>query len=396
MNVLFVSRINFLNLTPPCKQAHKNDVSYGLRMQKPITSDTVSFKGLRFDKILEGSATKTNERLTTSATIYMDILESIAMKLKNFGVSFDRDYCEPNAIKSAKSVISKIKRSKTFIIPDRIRGTLYCKNIYDLSVLFNQILPELKKRGYEVALTEVPIQDALKRGYIPKADELEKGSVIYPDVDIRLDNTLVQAEALPDNMKYSLGKPQPSGYEDVQIRLKKTAGSNSNTLHELIIIVGPKYAEAKHDESDRIYSYIRQFKELYLINTGKNDDETMAKLKRYMDLISKVFSTEITQKIYENAKSADIYGIVKPMPISLNDDDESILTSYYDDIEKITKEYYKKMIEAKAKTPKVQERLKKEKNEDMAKLALIRQGLTEAYDFYKDYPNKTNTKKKKK
>lgn len=392
MQVLQINPISIINQTQ-IKQSQYCNV-FGLRMQNTIKQDTVSFRGaVKFEQFVEKTAQKNNEKLLEPATIYMDILESIAMKLSYLGVSFDRDYCEPNAIKSAKSVVSKIKRAKTFLIPDRIRGTLFCKNIYDLSIIFNNILPELAKRGYSIADTEVPLQDALKRGYIPNQEEISRGSVIYPDVDIRLDNTLVQAEALPENLKYSLSKPQPSGYEDVQIRLKKSTGYGNNTLHELIIIIGPKYAEVKHDESAKIYNYTRQFKELNIFN--RSNDETVALIKRYTDLISKMFSTEISQKIYENAKSCDIYGIKEPMPISLNEDDEKILTDYYDSIEKHTKEYYKKAIEAKFKNEKAKKILKKEKQEDMERLALIRKGLTDAVDFYRNQYNKPNDKKKK-
>lgn len=394
MQVMQINPISFINQIK-MKQLQCG-TSLGLKMQEPLKQDTISFEGsVKFEQFVEKTAQKNNEKLLAPATIYMDILESIAMKLQNLGVSFDRNYCEPNAIKSAKSVISKIKRSKTFIIPDRIRGTLFCKNIYDLSILFNNILPELAKRGYNIASTEVSIQDALRRGYIPNDEELSRGFVIYPDMDIRLDNIFVQAEALPENMKYSLSKPQPSGYEDIQIRFKKTNGIKNDVLHELIIIVGSKYAEAKHDESNMIYNYTRQFKELNLFNKSKNSDETIAMIKRYTDLITKIFSTEISQKVYENAKSYDIFGIKTPMPISLSGEDEKILTGYYDSIEKLTKEYYKKTIEEKSKNEKVQNTLKKERKEDLERLANIRKGLTEAVDFYRNQYNKTSSSKKK-
>ena len=401
MQVLPVFKTNLLNNTLPInRSADYSTTGFGIRMAKPLEKDTVSFKAyVKFEKILETTADKTNQKLLATATIYMDVLESIAMKLKDYGVSFDRKYCEPNAIKSAKSVVSKIKRAKTFKIPDRIRGTLYSKNIYDLSILINHILPELEKRGYIVAQTETSLEEAIKRGYKPNANEIKKGEVLCPDIDIRLDNELLNTEALPKNLEYYVGKPQASGYEDIQIRLLLQKGlehrsSVNNTLHELIILVGPEYAKTKHDESDKIYNYIRQFKELNIYNNSRTNSETISLIKRYIELISKMFSTEISQKVYENAKNFDIYGIKKAMPISLSEDDEKTLTGYYDSLEKLTKEYYK-VLESKSKSEKSKEILNKQRKEDQERLAIIRKGLTDAVDFYKNKYNKQNTTKKK-
>lgn len=401
MNILSINRINTQDHNSYWQRTNSNRLSYGLKLQAPLKADTVSFGcTVKFDKILESTAEKNNQKLLETATVYMDILESIAMKLGGAGVSFDRAYSEPNSIKSAESIVSKIKRSKTFKIPDRIRGTIYCKKIYDLSVLFDQILPELEKRGYIISDAEIPLKEAMKRGYKPSDEEIKRGEIIYPDVDIRLNRASTNASSLPENLKYSLSEPQSSGYEDIQIRLtKKDAAKKTSmqqkTLHELIILTGPEYARTKHYESEKIYSYTRQFKELNIFNNGKEDDETILLIKGYKDIVLKMFSTEITQKLYENAKSQDIYGIVKTMPISLSSDDEKTLTECYDEMERLTKKYYKDMIETKAKSEKARETFMAEKKEDLERLAEVRKGLTEAIEFYKNYPASANDTKKK-
>ncbi len=395
MQILKINPITIFNQ----QQARRADYSrpYGLRMQKPIEKDTVSFKGtVKFENFIEKTVANNNKNLSEIATIYMDVLESIATKLKDFGVSFDREYCEPNAIKSVPAVLSKMKRQKTFKILDRVRATLYCKNIYDLSILFYKILPELAKRGYIVAYTEMPLQQAIIRGYTPNEDEIKNNEAMCPDVDIRLDRALLQTDALPLGVIHFIGKPQMSGYEDIQIRLIKQGPKklqlSKNPFHELIILTGPEYAKTKHEESKRIYSYTRQFKELHIFNHANS--ETLELIKRYTDLISKIFSTEISQKIYENAKNYDIFGIKKRMPISLSTDDEKILTSYYDSIEKLTKEYYKTMISAKSKNEKAKHTLEVEKKEDLERLAVIRKGLSDAVEYYRNYPYDKKENKK--
>lgn len=406
MNILPVNRITAPNYNLYNSQNIGYNRSYGLQLQKPLAADTVSFKcAVKFDKILETNAAKNNEKLKIPAKNYMAVLQAVATDLRDYGVSFDRLRCEPNSIKSAKSVVSKIKRSKTFIVPDRIRGTLYCKNIYDMSVLFNKILPALEEYGYYVRDTEIPVEEAMKRGYKPSPEEIKRGIVNYPDIDIRLkdddeDNPIKNIESIPDDKKCCLGKPQSSGYEDIQIRLEKIDDTQTDLKkhrkqkfwHELIILTGEEYDKTKHDESEHIYAYTRQFQELNIYN---KDFEDIAELKRYISLIRKTFSNEITQNVYENAKSRDMLGITEALAISITEKNEKSLTECYDEIENITKRYYKEQIETKAKTEKSKQTLEQERDEDIARLAEIRKGLTEAIEFYKNYPASADGKKKK-
>ena len=65
----------------------------------------------------------------------LDTTESIALALDKFGVSFSREYCKKGILKKVDSCIDKMIRSGSIGIQDRIRTTLFSKNIYDLSIL---------------------------------------------------------------------------------------------------------------------------------------------------------------------------------------------------------------------------------------------------------------------
>ena len=147
-----------------------------MKLAKPLSKDTVSFGcKTRIADFAKESVKKDELRLRRLATTYLDILESVAIKLKDFGVSFDRAYCEKNPVKSADSYVSKLVRAGS--VPDQIRATLYVKNPYDLSVLNDHILPELEKRDFIIAKTQMKIEDLMKRGYIP--DSTKKGKKTY-------------------------------------------------------------------------------------------------------------------------------------------------------------------------------------------------------------------------
>ncbi|MCQ2744190.1 MAG: hypothetical protein MJ230_05280 [bacterium] len=363
--------------------------NFGLKMEKPLLADTVSFKAKNtMLNFFEKQAAVNNSKLVGEATVYMDTLEAIANKLKDSGVSFNREYCEPNAIKSATSVVSKIIRAGVLKVPDRIRGTLYFSDIYNLNTLINKILPEFSKRGYVIAEVPMSIEESMKRGKMPTDEDIKKGYVLLPDMDLRLAGIAEKRNQLPENLKYSLGNPQPSGYEDIQIRFSKINDNvkrkKNENLHELIILIGPNYAQTKHDESEKIYKYTRCFKELNIFNKKDSNNIAIEKIKRYSDLVTKLFSTEITQKVYENAKNHDMYGISKEMPISLSKADEATLTNYYDAIESLTKDYYNAILSKKSNNKSYVARIKNERQADLEKLAWIRQGLTDAVDFYKN------------
>ena len=50
----------------------------------------------------------------------MDSLQAVATELEPYGISFCRTYCEENAVKSPQSQVSKMERSKSFDILDKM------------------------------------------------------------------------------------------------------------------------------------------------------------------------------------------------------------------------------------------------------------------------------------
>ena len=155
----------------------KNSAMTMPRYNNALTCDTVSFGnsiskgGATIADHLEAQVAASAERLLRIATTYLDIVESVAINLKDKGFSFDRAYCELNPVKSPKSYASKVVRSGSFKVPDTIRTTLYCNNPYDLDNLFKYLLPEMEKRGYVIPEIEETVENLMKRGYIPTAEE---------------------------------------------------------------------------------------------------------------------------------------------------------------------------------------------------------------------------------
>ena len=173
---------------------------------RPLNQDTVSFQGNIAKKAvstvsehLKAQIAADSPRLRRIATTYLDVLESVATKLKDKGFSFDREYCELNPVKSPESYTSKVVRSGSFKVPDTIRATLYCDNPYDLSKLVEGLLPEMEQRGYVLAKTEMSLKDLMKRGYIPTTKELANPEMekTIPDIDIRLVDVSEQFGILP-------------------------------------------------------------------------------------------------------------------------------------------------------------------------------------------------------
>lgn len=313
-----------------------NNVSNSNAIVKPryahaLDRDTVCFTA-KFSDFVTKSVSQNQERLQRIATTYLDTLEVVASRLKEHGFSFDRAYCELSPVKSPESYTSKIIRSKTFKVPDSIRATLYCNDAYNLDNL-NCLFAEMKKRGYVLVDTEMSVKDLMKRGYIPTEKEAlnpENAIKLVPDLDIRLDNVVDQISKLPPELKYSVGKPQKSGYEDIQMRFVRDFDKKPNpTQHELLILFGPEYAKAKHMESEKVYSLLRQFNELHLKPSDSVAGSNEAKANRYMDLIQQMFRGKVSEKLFMNAKNKDLYDLPDTVNISFSDMDKVMLQNYF-------------------------------------------------------------------
>lgn len=322
------------------------------KIVQSLDRDTVSFtSSAKISDFMTKSVAENLKRMERIATTYLDVLESVASKLKDDGVSFDRVYCELNPVKSPESYVSKIVRSGDLKVPDAIRATLYVKDPYDLSILTEKILPEMQKRGYVIADTKMSITDLIKRGYIPSEHEAKNPTLekVVPDLDIRLDDVSEQVTKLDPQYRYCIGKPQKSGYEDIQMRFVREQDKKKNpVLHELIILFGPNYSHAKHVESNRVYKHLREFDELHIRPEEAPITDDKLKASRYIELIRKMFRGKISEKLFLNAKNKDLYDISDEVPISFSDTDINILEGYFKGLtDKISAFYRKEKAAAK-------------------------------------------------
>ena len=353
MRILPVNNFKFEGPSAAAKQG-KNLQYFSPVMGYRLNSDTISFKrGNRIADIVEHNIAQDTNRLNNIATVYLDVLESVAAKLKDLGVTFDRSYCEKNPVKSPKSYTSKIMRSGSFKVPDTIRATMYIKDLYDLSILREHLLPELKKRGYSLSQIEMPLNTLKKRGYVPKVNDTNANQVKVPDLDIRLENPGNFFADLESEYRYLLSNPQKSGYEDIQLRLVSSMDNPKKQVqHELLILFGPHYAKAKEFESANVYDHLRKFKELYVkINTEEKNCYSKA-IDKYIDCIEKMFRENVSQKLYRNAKNKDLNRNKKDIPITFTEDDIQAFELYFRELNNKVMDYYNKAKVGKTKSQK--------------------------------------------
>ncbi len=397
--------MNIQFLTPKIiSYSNKADI----KRNRPVTSsnltdlnrDTVSFSG-RYSNVgntladyMEASLALQTPRLKRIATTYLDVLESVVNKLKDEGFSMDRAYCEKHPVKSPQSYTSKIVRSGKFKVPDTIRATIFCNDLYDLEKLNNKLLPEMEQRGYVVAKTEMPMNDLIKRGFKPNALEAEKSDSIYinvPDLDIRLEDAASQAHKLNPKYRYCIGNPQKSGYEDIQIRFVRDFDKKKAPIqHELIVLFGPEYSSAKHQEYEHVYKHIRNFEKLH----ASFDDASVnsKKANRYMDLIKLMFRGKVSEKLFLNAKNKDLYGINEELPITFGECDKNLFNSYFRGLRTALSDYYSEL--KKTASSLVAKRLlAKNAKDDMQILADMQEGLSQTikrYNYENDIKNLLN------
>jgi len=368
--------------------------AYGIRTSKaaPSNSNNVNFrsnvlptrKSTTIGDLLMKQLIDETRSTQARATMFLDVVESIANELTKHGVSFDRAYCERHPVKSNEACMTKMQRSGSLKIPDLIRTTLYCKNLNDLSILSDYILPAFEKRGYSIAETEVLLSDLMKKGYVPKHGEVGRKEIKVPDIDIRINDVSDQVTKLPERLRaHSISHAQGSGYEDIQIRfINKYDPKRNQKLHELIILCGKNYSNAKHWDSTKLYDFTRQFGEMKFLIDAANDDKDIVIAKRYISLIRNLISSEISKKAFENAKNLDMYGIEDGLPIKVLSDDIKLLKNYFIEIEAKVDAYYQK---ERAKCVNNKTKLRNVLNnqkEDKKRLSTIRDGLLEAIDFY--------------
>lgn len=336
-------------------------------------------------------------KMNELATNYLDNLESIANELKEFGVSFNRAYCEEHPIKGARKCVSKLMRVGE--VRDWLRATLFIENPYDLSILQEKLFPALRKRG--LILSDMPIStdEAIKRGFTPTTAELKKGVIRVDDLDIRLLDSAEHIAKTAPELKNFAGEPAKSGYEDIQMRLIRKSNNKKDPIyHELIILFGNNYAQAKKIESERIYDIIREFTNLSILKEGNLNSQDEMLVKSYINKIKKKFTTEASEKLFENAKNKDFFKIDEQATISFNLQDEIEINELFFFIEKLMEKHYKKSLyEAKA-NPQLKRSIRKNWDNDVNKLTEMRNRLKESIDYFnneygKEKPKRVKAKK---
>lgn len=391
MNILSVNGFKF-NTPFRSNEAQSSATTtpkFGLVMSKPLSKDSVSFKATQpVADVIEHQIKKDEARMKRLAKTYLAILESIANELKEFGVSFNKAYCEKSPVKSSKSQISKIKRNLTFDIPDKIRATLFVKDIYNLSILNDMILPKLEEVGFIVKEIPGDLEKLIMKGYVPDIKEVSGKEVMVPDLDIRLANVDDKVSQLDPKYQFSIGKPQKSGYEDIQLRLVRDFDDKVHPVqHELIILMGDNYACAKHLESDMVYGVLRRFDELNIIKKGNENIETCKIARQCIALLKQVFGSEVSKKLFNNAKKMDLEGSQDLEKIHFSDEDVKLIEICIDELKRSVNSYYRTARASKRIGAATKERIMKEAKNDKDALFAICEDLKFTVEFFneKDY-----------
>lgn len=352
---------------------------------KPLARDSVSFTGIpsagaKVSDFLEAQVAADTPRLMRIATTFLDVLESVASKLKDKGFSMDRAYCERSPVKRPDSYASKVVRSGSFKVADPVRATLYCDQPYDLHNLV-ALLDEMKKRGYVLEKVETPVLDLVKRGYVPtekEAKNLAKATRKIPDLDIRLEDVSDQVAVLPEELRYCIGKPQKSGYEDIQMRFVRDFDTGKTPVsHELLVVFGPEYSKAKHFESSRVYGNLREFDELHANLSDKTIGSHAQKAARYIDLIQQMFRGKISEKLFINAKNKDLYHITDEVPITFSENDKKVFEAYFAGLKDRINSIYSETRKANKGNKEVLSQLNKDARSDRARIDKLHNNLKE-------------------
>lgn len=392
--------MNILAITPHLQNnvtAKRNSLNSSTTVQpkfvQTLDRGTVSFTGTLMSDFVTKSVSANMSRMERIATTYLDVLESVAHKLKHLGVSFDRAYCEQNPVKSPEAYTSKIVRSGTFRVPDAIRATLYMKDPYDLSILCENLLPEMRRRGYILSNADVKAEELLKRGYMSLPDGSTDATKTFklPDLDIRLDDMSEKAGLLPIELRYSISKPQKSGYEDLQMRFIREFDTKQNPVqHELIVLFGPNYAHSKHIESEKVYSHLRKFDEIRFDLNKNNQNTNITTANRYIDLLKQMFRGKVSEKLFLNAKNKDLYDITEEVPINFSQTDVNLFESYFKGLQNKINALYKERLKAAESSSTATKQLKSDMRHDKNLIITIKKGLNETIDYF-NYQDKVKS-----
>ena len=306
MNIQSITPNLFINNNRNLKtQKNINNNYYATKpMLNTLAQDTVSFSGTadkvsktvnkavrtvakksspsRIEQTIADGYEAKMEKYVARGNRFLDTLTVITSELQSKGYNISLDIVDSKAhmVKGKDSFVSKLKRSGESPM-DRIRFTSYSEDVYDMKFV-SDLISAFKARSWDLYMAP---------------DKVSGRKVLSrkPDFDIRLDHVKQDTvKHLPEYLRGCIGKPQKSGYEDIQMRLVDTLdGSKDVTPIELLIVFGKNYSKAKHDESYYVYDISRALRN----------------------------EMHISKPLFINGKSVDFYHEEPTIPVDLNPSD---------------------------------------------------------------------------
>lgn len=409
-----------------------------------LNKDTVTFTHKIIEDTVWHNFVQEVPRLKRIATTYLNATEAIANKLKEDGIYFVREMFEETAVKEPDSKLSKVSRSKTFEVRDAIRTTLFSKNPYDLTVLFEKIIPEYGKSGYQIANIPTSIGNLMERGYVPVDEErligkffeiehtkeshnkyfreLKKLGYDYddtkkflatyykegrtpnkeefieivkslkkemPDIDVRLKKKRINMDGLPDEYKYFIGKPQKSGYEDIQIRFIRDIDKENPkpVYHELLIQFGPTYNRNAYKEHKMVYEPLRLFDELHIpVDTPVKGEVNFKDypekgVEKFISDIKDMFRSGVSKKLINNGKNEDFFRNTEDNEeIFFTDKDIEKFERRFKNIKGFLREYYNQETDRARISSLATDQIEKDFKDDLKKINKIQKELKKTID----------------
>lgn len=335
MNIQAITPSLFVNNNRNIKR--ENSVNNNYYATKPmlntLAQDTVSFSG-GADKVSKAvnKATKAVRKKTptrieqaiadgyeaqmpkyqTRGKRFLDTLTVITSELqkKGYNISLDIEDSKAHMVKGKGSFVSKLKRSGGPPM-DIVRFTSYSEDVYNMKFV-SDLISAFKARSWDIYM-------------VPDKVSGRKVLSRKPDFDVRLDHVEPGTiKYLPEHLKGCIGKPQKSGYEDVQMRLIDALDtSKDETPIELLIVFGKNYSKAKHNESYYVYDISRALKnEMHISKLDASDPRSPEyRVKNNIGVIVDCLNTNISKPLFINGKSVDFYHEEPTIPVDLNPSD---------------------------------------------------------------------------
>lgn len=307
---------NLLSPPPSLKSAcSARNEGFGYR-DTSLKSDVVSFAGspqfaTSLEDILKIWYSRIIPTMQSQGERFIKKLTVIADKFADRGVSLpDAQYMKKGLVKQLDSFISKFFRCGE-PPADRIRTTLFVENPYDFKLVRN-ILDELEKGEVGYVVDKITVKENGKK-------------VKVPDFDIRLPDVAEEdTRVLGPKLMKCIGKPQPTGYEDIQMRLVEKCKNGKSSKNgkppiELLIMYGKNFAEAKEAESYYSYNIRRSLKKLLHISKVESPlkDSPAEKYRDSVRNISDILTKFISEPLFYNAKNKDYRHKAFQLPVEL-------------------------------------------------------------------------------